>query len=219
MSTAIWGESETQSDESYPLSLLNSLLQQMMEQFMAQGACLALYDENIRQMVIRRHMRAKINSPTPAPTNIENIDTIPMNRRKAPGAANAITSTTGRMRRLSRPFPSFEPVATARTALFPLGEAYTSRQGLIGAAWQKNELIMLSHDEYVDTFASGGIATSPDEGTPAFFLAIPIPEPLMFSDPVTRKQQQILGVIVLYQTHPSTGFPSSQGHEAWQWAE
>ncbi len=29
MSTAIWGESETQSDESYPLSLLNSLLQQM----------------------------------------------------------------------------------------------------------------------------------------------------------------------------------------------
>ncbi len=224
MSTAIWGESETQSDESYPLSLLNSLLQQMMEQFMAQGACLALYDENIRQMVIRRHMRAKINSPapnspTPAPTNIENIDTIPMNRRKAPGAGNAITSTTGRMRRLSRPLPSLEPVATARTALFPLGEAYTYRQGLIGTAWQKNELIMLSHDEYVDTFAPGGIATSPDEGTPAFFLAIPIPEPLMLSDPVTRKQQQILGVIVLYQTHPSTGFQPSQGHEAWQWAE
>src|SRR5713226_563392 len=224
MSTAIWGESETQSDESYPLSLLNSLLQQMMEQFMAQGACLALYDENIRQMVIRRHMRAKINSPapnspTPAATNIENIDTIPMNRRKAPGVANAITSTTGRMRRLSRPLPSLEPVATARPALFPLGEAYTYRQGLIGTAWQKNEIIMLSYDEYVETFAPGGIAISPDEGTPAFFLAIPIPEPLMLSDPVTRKQQQILGVIVLYQAHPSTGFPSSQGHEAWQWAE
>src|SRR5229473_1682167 len=224
MSTAIWGESETQSDESYPLSLLNSLLQQMMEQFMAHGACLALYDENIRQMVIRRHMRAKINSPapnspTPAPTNIENIDTIPMNRRKAPGVANAVTSTTGRMRRLSRPLPSLEPVSTARTALFPLGEAYTYRQDLIGTAWQKNELIMLSHDEYVETFAPGGIVTSPDEGTPAFFLAIPIPEPLMLSDPVTRKQQQILGVIVLYQAHPSTGFQSSQGHEAWQWAE
>ena len=31
MSTAIWGESETRSDENYPLSLLKNLLQQMME--------------------------------------------------------------------------------------------------------------------------------------------------------------------------------------------
>ena len=66
MSTAIWGESETQSDENYPLSLLKNLLQQMMEQFTAQGACLALYDENIRQMVIRLHLRTHISSPSSA---------------------------------------------------------------------------------------------------------------------------------------------------------
>ncbi|MGH2493145.1 MAG: ATP-binding protein [Ktedonobacteraceae bacterium] len=220
MSTAIWGESETQSDESYPLSLLNSLLQQMMEQFMAQGACLALYDENIRQMVIRRHIRAKNTGSAPSPTDIENIDTIPMSRRKTSGPANTVSSTTGRMRRLSRPLSALEPVATSRAPLFPLGEAYAYRQGLIGAAWHKNELMMLNYDEYVATYAPGGIATSPDEGTPACFFTIPIPEPLLLTDLANKKGgQQILGVIVLYQISPSTGFPHSQSHAAWQWAE
>src|SRR5579872_204125 len=220
MSTAIWGESETQSDESYPLSLLNSLLQQMMEQFKAQGACLALYDENIRQMVIRRHMRAKISSPAPAQTDIENIDTIPMSRRKAPGVSSATNSSTGRMRRLSRPLPSFDLTATSRTALFPLGEAYTIRQGLIGAAWQKKDLMILDYDEYVAAYAPGGIATSSDEGTPACFFTIPIPDPLMLADPLNKQSaQQILGVIVLYQTSPSSGFQHGQSAEAWQWAE
>lgn len=220
MSTAIWGESETQSDESYPLSLLNSLLQQMMEQFMAQGACLALYDENIRQMVIRRHIRAKSAGSSPSPTDIENIDTILISRRKASGSASSVSSTTGRMRRLSRPLPSLEPVAASRAALFPLGEAYAIRQGLIGVAWHKNELMTLSYDEYVATYAPGGIATAPDEGTPACFFTIPIPEPLLLTDLANKKGgQQILGVIVLYQTSPSTGFPHSQSHEAWQWAE
>src|SRR5579859_5140839 len=220
MSTAVWGESETQSDESYPLSLLNSLLQQMMEQFAAQGACLALYDENIRQMVIRRHFRAKNNHQTPAQIDIENIATVPMNRRKVPGFTNEATSSTGRMRRLSRPLPSLEPVATSRALLFPLGEAYAYRQALIGTAWYKNELMILNYDEYITNYAPGGIATAPDEGTPAYFFAIPIPEPLMLTDPLAKqKTQQILGVIVLYQTSPATGFQHKPAHEAWQWAE
>ncbi len=220
MSTAIWGESETQSDESYPLSLLNSLLLQMMEQFMAQGACLALYDENIRQMVIRRHFRAKNNNLAPAQMDIENIATMPMNHRKAPGVTNAITSTTGRMRRLSRPLPSLEPVTTSRAALFPLGDAYAYRQALIGTAWYKNDLIIVNYDEYVASYAPGGIATGPDEGTPAYFFAIPIPEPLMLTDIRTKQTtQQILGVIVLYQTSPANGFQNRPALEAWQWAE
>src|SRR5579863_4844762 len=220
MSTAIWGESETQSDESYPLSLLKSLLQQMMEQFMAQGACLALYDENIRQMVIRLHIRAKSSGPALAHTDIENIETIPFNHRKSPGVVIPSTSATGRMRRLSRPLPSLEPTATSQTALFPLGEAYTTRQDLIGAAWRKNDLIILSKDEYAAMYAPGGVAGPPDEGNPACFFAIPIPEPLIFSDlPPRRRQPQMLGVIVLYQTHPATGFHQKQSHDAWQWAE
>jgi hypothetical protein len=57
MSTAIWGEPEPQSEERYPLSLLKALLQQMMRQFGAQGAVIALYDEVIGQMVVRLHVR------------------------------------------------------------------------------------------------------------------------------------------------------------------
>ena len=224
MSTAVWGESETQSDESYPLSLLNSLLQQVMEQFAAQGACLALYDENIRQMVIRRHFRAKSNMPASASAqaDVESIDTIPMNHRKTPGTGTtgALTSSTGRMRRLSRPLPSLEPVATSRAALFPLGEAYTYRQGLIGTAWSKNDLMQLTYDEYIGAYAPGGLTIGPDEGMPTCFYAIPIPEPLMLTDPLAKQgTQQILGVIVLYQTAPAGGFQNKTPQEAWQWAE
>lgn len=224
MSTAVWGESETQSDESYPLSLLNSLLQQMMEQYAAQGACLALYDENIRQMVIRRHFRAKSNPPAPAPAPgvVETIDTIPMNRRATPGTgtSGALTSSTGRMRRLSRPLPSLEPVATARAALFPLGEAYAYRQGLIGTAWAKNDLMTLTYEEYIEAYAPGGITISPDEKIPTCFYAVPIPEPLMLNSPLAKQgAQQILGVIVLYQTSPASGFQNRAAQEAWLWAE
>ncbi|GAC1565783.1 MAG: hypothetical protein NVS3B14_04680 [Ktedonobacteraceae bacterium] len=220
MSTAIWGESETQSDENYPLTLLNSLLQQMMEQFTAQGACLALYDENIRQMVIRLHVRPMSNIPTPAQMDIDTVETVLMNRRKSPVIVAPSTSTTGRMRRLSRPLSALEQSATSPTAIFPLGEAYTSRQGLIGAAWRKNDLIVLSKDEYVATFVPGGIATLADEEIPAYLFAIPIPEPVMLSGlPKGNSTQHIPGVIVLYQTHPSTGFQHRQSQDAWQWAE
>jgi signal transduction histidine kinase len=78
----------------------------------------------------------------------------------------------------------------------------------------------LNYDEYVANYAPGGIATGPDEGTPACFFAIPIPEPLLLTDPLTQQRtRQILGVIVLYQTSPATGFQNRPGHEAWQWAE
>ena len=42
MSTATWGEPEPQIEEQYPLSLLKTLLQQMMRQFGANGAVIAL---------------------------------------------------------------------------------------------------------------------------------------------------------------------------------
>ncbi len=220
MSTAIWGESETQSDDSYPLPLLKNLLQQMMTQFSAQGACLALYDENIRQMVIRLHSQPKGNTPPPMHADIENIDTIPMSRRRATGNLNPSSSATGRMRRLSRPLPALEPIAAPRASLFSPGQAYTPRQDLIGAAWHKNELIMVGYDEYVATYASGRAATLPDGRTPACFFAIPIPEPLLLHNPATaQRPQQILGVIVLYQVHSAADFHHSQSHEAWQWAE
>src|SRR5438270_4489026 len=139
MSTAIWGESETQSDENYPLSLLKNLLQQMMEQFTAQGACLALYDENIRQMVIRLHLRPSFSNPSSADSALEDITTMPLVRSKTPSITrplNPSASALGRMRRLSKPLAPpdavapYTSLALSHSTLFPLVEAYTFGQGL-----------------------------------------------------------------------------------------
>src|SRR5260370_76713 len=68
MSTAIWGEPESQSDEIHPSLLLKQLLQQMMVQFGATGACIALYNESINRMEIRLHVRARGSNTTPPVT-------------------------------------------------------------------------------------------------------------------------------------------------------
>ncbi|HEX3640571.1 MAG TPA: hypothetical protein VHV10_04720, partial [Ktedonobacteraceae bacterium] len=73
MPTSIWGGPESDNaDETYPLSLLKYFLRQMILQFGAQGACLALSDESIGQMRIQAHVRL-CNTEVPAPT-------IPMRR-------------------------------------------------------------------------------------------------------------------------------------------
>src|SRR5436190_24250319 len=66
MSTAIWGEPESQSDKLHPSLLLKQLLQQMMVQFGATGACIALYNESSNRMEIRLHVRVR-GSTTTAP--------------------------------------------------------------------------------------------------------------------------------------------------------
>ena len=63
MSTAIWGESKSPSEETYPLLLLKQLLQQMMEQFQAVGTCLALYNESSKQMEMQLHLRLRNATP------------------------------------------------------------------------------------------------------------------------------------------------------------
>ncbi|WP_052887429.1 hypothetical protein [Thermogemmatispora carboxidivorans] len=59
MPTAIWGELEPERNEAYPLATLKQLVHQMMVHFAAQGACLALYDALLGQMVIRLHVRLR----------------------------------------------------------------------------------------------------------------------------------------------------------------
>ena len=62
MSTAIWGEQESQPDQHVSTSLLKHLLLQMMGQFGCTGACIALHDEKIEQMEVRLHLRLRNNS-------------------------------------------------------------------------------------------------------------------------------------------------------------
>src|SRR5579871_4793077 len=100
MPTAIWGESEPISDETYPLTLLRQLVAQMMEQFSAQGACLALYDERIRQMVVRLHPRLPNALAQEVGADIDEIDTIsaPTSCARAPGSRRCRRTTIWRMR-------------------------------------------------------------------------------------------------------------------------
>src|SRR6266576_5045048 len=73
MPTSIWGGPESDNaDETYPLSLLKYFLRQMILQFDAQGACIALFDESVGQMRIQAHVRL-CNTQVPART-------IPMHR-------------------------------------------------------------------------------------------------------------------------------------------
>src|SRR5713226_8729941 len=57
--TSTWSGPEFDADEAYPSALLKYLLQQMMSQFAAQGACLALLDESVDQMRVQLHVRQR----------------------------------------------------------------------------------------------------------------------------------------------------------------
>jgi signal transduction histidine kinase len=223
MPTAIWGESEPISDEAYPLTLLRQLVAQMMEQFSAQGACLALYDEHIRQMVVRLHLRMPAVPAPVAGADIDEIETVPLGRRKAPGVPASPGFGTGRMRRLTRPLTGLESLATTSpAALFPLGESYAQGQGLIGITWRRNEPFFFRREEVAalptsdvllnERDGSGDQRDQANQGyaQPTWFLAAPILEPVTLSEAQTRtpvpRTRQTLGVIVLYQTTPAPGF-------------
>lgn len=223
MPTAIWGESEPISDETYPLTLLRQLVAQRMEQFSAQGACLALYDGHIRQMVVRLHLRLPGAPTQEGGADIDEIDTIPLARRKASGVPASPGFGTGRMRRLTRPLSGLESLASTSTAaLFPLGESYAPGQGLIGITWRRSEPFFFRREEVAalptsDVLANGDRGTG-DHGNqgnannalPTWFLAAPILEPVTLSEAQERHLstsiRQTLGVIVLYQTAPAPGY-------------
>src|SRR5579859_2633218 len=59
MSTATWGELDASAYKMYPANLLKYLLYQMMTQFSANGACLALYNEGKKQMEVQLHVRLR----------------------------------------------------------------------------------------------------------------------------------------------------------------
>ncbi len=234
MPTAIWGESEPLSDDTYPLTLLRRLLSQMMEQFSAQGACLALYDEHIRQMVVRLHLKAAITPLPETNADVENIDTIPLARRKTgglPALQSSASGGTGRIRRLTRPLTGLESMASPQSALFPLGEAYASGQGLIGIAWRRNEPFFFRSEEVSHLPASDVLTQEIRQGNqgnmgnvmPRWFLAAPILEPASLSEAQHKQSmsaaQPTLGVVVLYQTTPAPGFNAKHVTEATYAAE
>src|SRR5947207_7735730 len=162
MPTSIWGGPESDNaDETYPLSLLKYFLRQMILQFGAQGACIALFDESVGQMRIQAHVRL-CSTQVPAPTiprrrlNDNSQGVRQQSRRvtvnllhdpssyafaRSEGAQSAHTAVPQTV--------EIEDVLPEQCELFAVGSCYPRGQDLIGHTWLKDEVYTLSHDDYV----------------------------------------------------------------------
>jgi signal transduction histidine kinase len=236
MSTATWGEPEPQIEEKYPLSLLKTLLQQMMRQFGANGAVIALDDEAIGQMVVRLHVRMHISSNSAllrSGIRTEDVSHIAVE----PGDPSA--SALQRLKSASQPgerhtqsqtaVPSFianeaiEIVPTAQSQdLFPLSAGYPYGWDLIGYTWRRNEAIIMRHEDYLASLYPNRTNPFQADITPSWYLAVPVREPALAPAPGDQQKKNrpdILGIVVLYQSSPGLGFQQKQRSEALQFAE
>lgn len=237
MSNATWGDPELRSDEPYPLLLLRQLLEQMMTQFAANGACLALFDDSISSMVIRLHLRSRDTGSisTVGAKGVKELIGIEASQSSLSlqqGSLNAPTNgpatrritsklnpVTGGLRQPSQRLerPSLVPVR--ESDLFPVGTAYAIGQDLIGYVWGRNQAYIMRHQDYVSIFAPDRKTPTPGDVTPTWYLVVPIQEPTALVNEVQKRQPGIFGVVVLYRTAPEPGFQPRQRDEALSFAE
>jgi signal transduction histidine kinase len=223
--TSTWSGPESNAEEEHPLTLFKCLLQQMMSQFAAQGACLALLDESVSQMRVLLHVRQRHLSAatTPhGPMQPPGIGPGSMRRRMTvhlehDGAA------PGRRQRYTLPTPDdLEEVTPRQSALFAVGSTYPKGQDLIGFAWQKNDaFIVKSHEEYLEIFHKDRNVLQSDI-IPSSYLIVPVEEPALLTERQGRPHAPTVGaVIVLYQVTSGIGggFQSRQRTEALQAVE
>ncbi|HLH63812.1 MAG TPA: ATP-binding protein [Ktedonobacteraceae bacterium] len=236
MSTAIWGEPEPQAEEQYPLSLLKTLLHQMMRQFGANGAVIALYDEFIGQMVVRLHMRLNTNhSRQPfvrSNSRVEGVASTGPLAHTTGELGDPSASAIQRLRHSSQPLEhggaplgDVEMVSAAQAKdLFPPGAAYPYGMDLIGYTWRRNESIIVRHQDYVASLYAEPKAQFQSDIMPGYYLSVPVQEPaltLLTSDGTRDKKNgpDMLGVIVLYTFSPGLGFQQRHRQESLQFAE
>ena len=166
MSTSTWGESEPFVDETYPFALLKHFLKQMMAQFGAHGACMALYDEGTNQMKVQAHIR--LQRPLHPSQPLQQSDPT---EQKAPLQANRSTlspeihsprsrrttidllqegqpSSNGHTHGLSftprvraNTHEEIEEVTPQQSGLFAVGTSYPLGHDLIGYIWQKKHIL------------------------------------------------------------------------------
>ena len=206
MSTATWGELDTSASEMYPTNLLKYFLYQMMVQFSANGACLALYDEGKTQMEVRLHVRLRNAGLSPrsgSPGEEER-----MSQRRATIDLSLVdqSSSSSKGKRVMQAVLELEDVTPQQSDLFPVGTGYPNGQDLIGYVWRHNEAYIMRHDGYLASFPSGQQAPLHMDITPLWYLAAPIQE-VTLSDEARGKRQKprMFGVVVLYQTLPGSG--------------
>ncbi|HLJ32143.1 MAG TPA: ATP-binding protein [Ktedonobacteraceae bacterium] len=222
MSTAIWGELDASAHKMYPTNLLKSLLYQMMMQFSANGACLALYNESKQQMEVQLHVRLRSASASPLHSGSASEEER-VSRRRATIDLNPVEqspSPSPKGKRLMQVLLELEDVSPHQSELFPVGACYPIGQDLIGYCWRRNEAYIMRHDGYIASFHSGPQASLRMDITPQWYLAAPIQE-VTLSDEARgkRRQPRMFGVVVLYQTAPGGGFQLRQRAEAINFAE
>jgi signal transduction histidine kinase len=216
-STSTGSRPEPYSDESYPSSLLKYLLTQMMGQFAAQGACIALPDGNSGQMKIQMHLRLRSTSGATSPQPSLSLGT--HMRHSAMHQENGATSPmlSARQHSASLFVDEVEEITPEQSALFAVDTPYTLGQDLIGYTWKKKELQILNHKTYLQRFHGGLPQPFLVDVVPTSYLAVPIEEPVHDIGTSGIKQlPTILGVIVLYQitSDISLGFHTRQCREA-----
>ncbi len=236
MSTATWGEPEPHIEEQYPLSLLKTLLQQMMRQFGANGAVIALHDEYISQMVVRLHVRLNTNRSRQAfmrnGMRAEGGTSTGPLARATGDLGDPSASAIQRLRRTSQPLEhstqSFEDVEMVSAAqakdLFPPGAAYPYTVDLIGYTWHKNDAIIVRHEDYLASLYAERKVPFQADITPGWYLSVPIQEPpltltLAGGEHDKKHGPDMLGVVVLYSFLPGLGFQQKHRQEALQFAE
>jgi K+-sensing histidine kinase KdpD len=226
MSTSTWGGSEPVSDEIYPPAFLKHLLRQMMLQFHAEGACIALYDEHLSQMRVQSHVRLQPSSCNAPTTTLPRVG--PGQRRPTSGLptdlrtptsslpAIAPTSSTGPLAHADDTF-EVSDVSPEQCELFTVGTTYPRGRDLIGLVWQKNRLYTLTHEDYLSLLHTNQKQLPfPVGDPPTNYLVTPIRAATLLNDLTSEGQSssdpaqaaEILGVIVLYQLTP--GIPDFQ---------
>jgi signal transduction histidine kinase len=222
MPTAIWGEPAPQGDEAYPLASLRHLVHQMMVQFIAQGACLALYDPILGQMVVRLHVRLRdaggASAATSAGAAREGVHRI--GRRTTINLQDPSSSAVGRLKRMPGPQEELEDVPPRPGGLFPVGSSYAQGQDLIGYVWRENRSCIMEHESYLYAFHAQRKLPLALDVRPYWYFAAPIQEPALAADErASRVAPQVLGVVVLYKLMAAPGFDLKQRQEVHAFTE
>ncbi|HYT34311.1 MAG TPA: ATP-binding protein [Ktedonobacteraceae bacterium] len=226
MSTAIWGEQESQPDQHVSMPLLKHLLLQMMGQFGCTGAVIALHDEKIEQMEVRLHLRLRNNSSMISgasrggggSTDSMNV----LDRHITVNLGDPSSPAIGRLKRPSQTLAldEVEEVTAQQSDLFPVGTCYRLGQDLIGYVWSQNETHIMRHEDYLSFFYTGDVTTLKVNVVPTWYLIVPMQEPTLVDEARGKKKQpMVTGVIILYQTTAGAVFQQKQRSEAREFAE
>ncbi|GAC1356288.1 MAG: hypothetical protein NVSMB38_37670 [Ktedonobacteraceae bacterium] len=224
MFASTWDGPQLYIDEVYPPALLKYLLKHMMTHFVAQGACIALFDESSQQMRVRLHVRSRsvanmVNKGRLGPRRTIHLE------QDTPASMSSHIGYTGPLPNAlyqyspssTQPLPleELDEIPREQSVLFAVNTSYPLGSDLIGNAWAKNDASIWRHDDYLARFFHNGLLPFPTDMTPTSYLVVPIRESTLVDDMRDRRRRaQIIGVIVLYQIIPSGGTTFQPKHRA-----